>query len=451
MGRIKVIAQQQPLTRLELKLHPHFTIKHNLKSLMKTTITIIGAGISGLTAAVYLHQKGYQVQIIEASDRAGGRIKTDTVDGFLLDRGFQVLLTEYPETKALLDYNKLNLKRFLPGATVLYDSGQFEIADPFRRPTAFFATVLAPVGSLKDKINTFFLKRKVVNISISELFKQPELETSTQLSHYGFSPKMIARFYKPFFSGIFLENELKTSSNMFDFVMKMFSEGDAAIPELGMEEIPKQLVALLPENAIRYNLKVTAIDANKIICENGTIIESDKIILATEAIGFAANYNLKSKQKFHSVTNVYFEAKVAPTHKSVVVLNAATTKKWVNNLTVMTNISEHYAPKGKVLISISLNGIPAIDDATLAENMITELKKWYGNQVEDWKLLKTYRIHYALPNQEKVSDEVTKSEIKINENLFVCGDYLLNGSINAAMKSGRLVAELIAEMERMAN
>ena len=410
---------------------------------MKLTITIIGAGISGLTAAVYLHQKGYKIQILEASDRAGGRIKTDFVDGFRLDRGFQVLLTEYPETKALLDYKKLNLKRFLPGATVLYDEGQFEIADPFRRPTALFATLFAPVGSLKDKINTFFLKNKLVKITISDVFKQPEIKTIAQLKKYGFSQKMMDRFYKPFFSGIFLENDLKTSSNMFDFVMKMFSEGDAAIPELGMEEIPKQLVALLPQNSIQYNVKVTAIENNTIICENGTVVKSDKIIIATEAIGLASNYISKTKQNFHQVTNVYFEAEMAPTKKAVVVLNASTDKKWVNNLTVLSNVSKKYAPTGKVLISISYNGIPAIDDATLAKNMKTELKKWYGNQVADWKILKTYRIQYALPNQEKVSNEVSNSEIKINDNLFICGDHLLNGSINAAMKSGRVVAEVI--------
>lgn len=411
---------------------------------MKPSITIIGAGISGLTAAVYLHKKGFKVQILEASDRAGGRIKTDVVDGFRLDRGFQVLLTEYPETKAVLDYEKLNLKRFLPGATVLYDGGQFEIADPFRRPTALFSTFFAPVGSLKDKLNTFFMKNKLIRKSIPEIFNQTQTDTIAHLKKYGFSSKMIERFYKPFFSGIFLENDLKTSSNMFDFVMKLFSEGDAAIPALGMEEIPKQLVAMLPENAIHYNAKVKAIENNKIICENETAFQSDKIIIATEPIGLAGKYISKTKQNFHPVTNVYFEAKIAPTQKALVVLNASVNKKWVNNLTVLSNISNEYAPAGKVLISVSYNGIPAVDDEILAENMKTELTQWYENQVNDWKMLKTYRINYALPNQEKVSNEVSNSEMKINDNLFICGDHLLNGSINAAMKSGRMVAELIA-------
>jgi hypothetical protein len=170
-----------------------------------------------------LHQKGYKVQILEASDRAGGRIKTDKINGFLLDRGFQVFLTEYPEAKALLNYEKLALKKFLPGATVLYDEGKFEIADPFRRPSAFLSTLFAPVGTLKDKLNTFFLKKKLVQNTLPTIFEQSEIETVTKLKEYGFSAKMIERFYKPFFSGIFLENDLKTSSNMFDFVMKMFN------------------------------------------------------------------------------------------------------------------------------------------------------------------------------------------------------------------------------------
>ena len=245
---------------------------------MKPTVTIIGAGIAGLTAAVYLHKSGFKVKIIEATDRAGGRIKTDKVDGFLLDHGFQVFLDSYPEAKVLLDYKTLNLKKFLPGATVLYDGGQFEIADPFRRPSALFATLFAPVGSIKDKINTLFLKYKLLKISVADLFVQKEQSTLKQLSDYGFSHKMIDRFYKPFFSGIFLENELTTSNRMFDFIMKMFSEGNATLPELGMEEIPKQLVALLPDNSIVYNTKVLAIDNNIITTENGLEFKSDKII-----------------------------------------------------------------------------------------------------------------------------------------------------------------------------
>jgi phytoene dehydrogenase-like protein len=408
---------------------------------MKQDVIIVGAGLAGLSAAVYLHRQGRKVLLLEASDRAGGRVKTDAQDGFLFDRGFQVLLTAYPETQALLNYKALNLKKMLPGATVLYDGGQFEIADPFRRPSAAFATLFAPVGTLKDKINTLWLKNRLQKLSIEEIFEQKEQTTQNQLSEYGFSPKMIQRFYAPFLSGIFLENELKTSRRMFDFVMKMFSDGDVAIPELGMEEIPKQLVSMLPANSILCKNKVTKIDGNKVTTVDGTVYEANQILLATTANNLTQQFVPKQKMTSQQVTNIYFEANDAPTKKAVVSLNASLSKKWVNNLTVMTNVSKAYAPKGKILISVSYNGVPDIDDVVLAENMKQELMQWYGEKVNNWKMLRGYRIEYALPTQESVRNTVAASEIKISDTLFVCGDNLLNGSINAAMKTGRLAAE----------
>ncbi|MEC5166401.1 phytoene dehydrogenase-like protein [Flavobacterium sp. PL11] len=408
---------------------------------MKQDVIIVGAGLAGLSAAVYLHRQGRKVLILEASDRAGGRVKTDSQDGFLFDQGFQVLLTAYPETQALLNYKDLKLKKMLPGATVLYDGGQFEIADPFRRPSAAFATLFAPVGTLKDKINTLWLKNRLQNLSIEEIFEQPEQTTQKQLIEYGFSSKMIQRFYAPFLSGIFLENELKTSRRMFDFVMKMFSDGDVAIPELGMEEIPKQLLAMLPDNRILCNSEVTAIVDNKVTLADGTVYEANQILLATNANKLTQHFVPNQKMSAQQVTNIYFEANEAPTKKAVVVLNASLNKKWVNNLTVMTNVSEAYAPKGKILISVSYNGTPEIDGTTLAENMKQELKQWYGEKVDNWKMLKSYRIKYALPTQESVRNTIDPSELKITNHLFICGDNLLNGSINAAMKTGRLAAE----------
>ncbi|WP_158729121.1 MULTISPECIES: NAD(P)/FAD-dependent oxidoreductase [unclassified Flavobacterium] len=410
---------------------------------MKQDVVIIGAGISGLTAAVYLHRQGRKVLILESSERAGGRIKTDSEDGFLFDRGFQVLLTAYPETKALLDYKALNLKKMLPGATVLYDKGSFEIADPFRRPSATLATLFAPVGSIKDKLNTLWLKNKLQKQTIESIFEQKEQTTLQQLKEYGFSSKMIERFYAPFLSGIFLENDLKTSSRMFDFVMKMFSDGDVAVPELGMEEIPKQLVKMLPEGSISYNTKVTKVDSNTVTTDEGKVFEANQILLATNANTLTQTHFPNQKMQSQQVTNMYFVADKAPTNKAVVVLNASTHKKWVNNMTVMTNVSKAYAPQGKILISVSYNGIPTLDENTLAENMKLELKQWYGDQVESWKMIKSYQIEYALPNQESVRNEISSDTLKTSENVFICGDNLLNGSINAAMKTGRLAAEAI--------
>jgi protoporphyrinogen oxidase len=350
-------------------------------------------------------------------------------------------LTAYPEAIELLNYKDLQLKKMLPGATVLYDGGTFEIADPFRRPKALLNTLFAPVGTLRDKINTLWLKNKLQKMTIDGIFAQPEQSTYQQLLDYGFSQKMIQRFYAPFLSGIYLENNLTTSNRMFDFVMKMFSDGDVAIPAHGMEEIPKQLVSLLPKSSILCNKKVSVIDGNTLTLEDGTVFQANQILIATNANELTKQFLPNTKTTAQKVTNVYFEAKKAPSKKAIVILNASVNKKWVNNLTVISNVSKAYAPIGKVLISVSYNGLAAIEDFVLAENIKKELEQWYGKQVQDWKMIKTYRIDYALPIQDSVKNDIPISEIKISDTLFICGDHLLNGSINAAFKSGRLAAE----------
>jgi protoporphyrinogen oxidase len=227
--------------------------------------------------------------------------------------------------------------------------------------------------------------------------------------------------------------------------MKMFSEGDAAIPALGMEEIPKQLSKQLPEHAFLFNTKVVDIQANTIITTTGEQIQSDIIILATEATALISKYKTTTETKHHSVTNVYFEAKVAPSNKAVVILNASEKDKIVNNLTVMTNVSTAYAPAGKVLISVSCNGLLDCSDLELTQKIKTELQPWFGNQVKDWSHIKTYKVKYALPQLDVLKDDLNTADMKISYNLYCCGDHLMNGSINAAMKSGRLLANLIAK------
>lgn len=409
--------------------------------MIEKDVIIIGAGLSGLSAAVHLQNDGREVFILESTDRAGGRIKTDLHDGFRLDRGFQVLLTAYPEARKILNYKDLNLQKMLPGADVIFDGGSFEVADPFRRPSALFSTIFAPVGSLKDKLNTFLLKKRLQNQSIEQVFNQPEITTIEKIKKYGFSSRMIERFYAPFLSGIYLENELKTSSRMFDFVMKMFSDGDVAIPALGMEEIPKQLVAKLPKDSILCNQKVVDIVGNKVFTEDEKCFEANQILIATNANELSGRFVAQQKNEMQQVTNVYFEASKAPSKSAIVTLNASKNRKWVNNLTVLTNVSKAYAPEGKILVSVSCNGIFDEEDDEIAESMKKELLPWYGADILKWKMIKTYRIHYALPNQDSVSDNISAADIQLSNTLFICGDHLMNGSINAALKTGRIAAE----------
>jgi hypothetical protein len=406
-----------------------------------TDILVIGAGLAGLTAAKILKEAGRSVKILEASNSVGGRVKTDMVDGFLLDRGFQVLLTAYPETKHFLDYKALDLRAFDPGAFIMNEKGITEIGDPLRKPSSLVSTLLSPAGNLLDKMRMLGLKLKLAGKSIDEIFESPQDTTIAYLKNAGFTPRMIGQFFKPFMAGIFLENELKTSSRMFEFVFKMFSEGDTAVPAKGMGMIPQQLAkGILPDELV-FDQNVIAIDNNEVQTSTGYTYRADKILIATDGANIPAPFHRIGK-KHKLVTCMYFTADAAPYTKPLIGLNALP-NKLVNNIAVMNQIAPGYAPAGKHLISVSLvNDHQTTNPVELRTAVVNELKQWFTG-APLWGHLKTYHIPYALPNDEQVTNNLQPSLIKLAHNTYICGDHLLNGSINAAMKSGRLAAGAI--------
>lgn len=404
-------------------------------------ILIIGAGLAGLTAAKILQAAGKKTIILEASDTVGGRVRTDKVDGFLLDRGFQVLLTAYPETKNILDYKSLDLRPFDPGAIILNEDGVSEVGDPLRNPSSLFKTLSSPVGTVIDKLRMLSLKIKLSGQTIEQLFEKPETSTIDYLADCGFSKRMISQFFKPFMTGIFLEDRLLTSSRMFEFVFKMFSEGTTAIPARGMGMIPRQLTQRLSSDQIVFDEKVIRIEGNRVDTEKGNIYHAPLILIAADVPGIPPPFNVYNCDK-HSVTNLYFVAEKAPVNKPVIVLNASV-KKLVNNIAVMDQVSPYYTPNGKPLISVTLVGdFYNHNESELIVKVTDELKFWYPEAVS-WQHLKTYHIPYALPKDEHVQNNIDGAMLRLTENSFICGDHLLNGSINAAIKSGRIAAETI--------
>ena len=192
---------------------------------MNQDVVIVGAGLSGLCCARQLQQQGVGFVLLESSDRVGGRVRTDVVEGFRLDRGFQVFLTSYPEAQRILDFESLQLKPFLPGALVRYGGRFHELTDPWRRPFAAVRSLWSPIGSLADKLRVASLRRQSLRGTIEDRFRDPETTSLQSLQRSGFSSSMIDRFFKPFLGGIFLDAELQSSSRMLHFVFRMFSTG----------------------------------------------------------------------------------------------------------------------------------------------------------------------------------------------------------------------------------
>jgi len=407
----------------------------------KTDVVIVGAGLSGLTAAKLLKTAGKSIRLIEAADGIGGRVRTDYIDGFQLDRGFQVLLTAYPEAKRLLNYKALGLRYFEPGAVILNDAESTLISDPLRQPSKIWETLISASGSFTDKMLMLKLKQKLRKKEIDNIFATKSLTTLQYLRAFGFSNKIIVNFFKPFFGGVFLEDELDTSANMFEFLFKMFSKGRAAIPGFGMGMIAKQLGEILDNDELLLNESVTRIEDGNVFTDKDSRFEADYILLATDENSIPDPFRT-AYAKGQCVSNIYFLADKKPVQERMVFLNASISKT-VNNMVVMNNISPYYAPSGKHLISVSiLSDHQKSSPHLLAKQATKELSKWF-TEADDWRYFRAYHIPYALPIKKTPRDELPLSELKLTERIFRCGDYLLNGSINAALKSGRLAAEAI--------
>lgn len=411
---------------------------------MTKDVIIIGAGLAGLTAALELQKAGKKVTLLEASEEPGGRVQSETVDGFILDRGFQVLLTAYPEARKYLDYRKLRLQHFIPGAIVLKKNKKFRIADPFRCPSLLIPTLKAPVGSWPDKLKLLYLAQKLGRKSLEEIFKEEEKPTLQALKEeYGFGDKMINNFLQPFLSGIFLEPELKTSRRMFDFTFKMFAEGHAAVPELGMQEIPRQLAAGLKEGTLLTNHRVKEIlEEGGVRLANGKELRAKNVLIATEACGLLKEYLPEVKSSCNGTTNIYFSAEKPPVKGAFLMLHA-NENRYVNNCCVISEVSKAYAPSKKYLISVSINSVVEENTQAAIKLVKQELSAYFGPQVQEWHHIKTYKIRYALPNQQHVQQQLADSSIRLRKGLYLCGDHVLNGSINGAMRSGAFAAEVI--------
>ncbi len=406
-------------------------------------IVIIGGGMAGLTCARYLQQAGRESLVLEASDAVGGRVRTDMHAGFRLDRGFQILLTSYPEAKRLLDYDALDLQAFRSGAVIRQEetSGGFtEMPNPLKEPLGVFKALTAPVGSLGDKMRLVELMRDVNEVTRAEdFFKDDDTSTLRYLQDYGWSQEMIVSFFRPFFGGVFLENELVTSSNFFRFVFKQFYNGDAVVPAKGMQAIPEQLAAKLPAESLRLNAPVAAIEGQTIKLESGETIHAEKIVLATDAATADRLLGNQQRREYNVTTCTYFAAERSPSDKKMIVLNPHQLSA-VDHMCVPSDVAPDYAPAGQSLISISTQGLELSDKAKLAEDIKMELSEWFGEEVRGWRHLRSYHLPQALVKFEAGSGS---EALQLSPNLYRCGDYTAYPSLNAAMQTGREVAEMI--------
>ncbi len=400
-----------------------------------TDAVVVGAGLAGLACAVELAAGGADVAVLEASDGVGGRVRTDRVDGFQLDRGFQIYLTAYPEGRRVLDHDALDLRAFNPGALVWADGGLQRVGDPFRRPGDLLATLRSPVGTLADKLRTGWLWRLRYR-SVAELLAGPGGTTADELGRLGFSAEMIERFWRPLFTGIQLDPGLQAPAAMFRFVFAMLARGEAAVPAGGMQAIPDQLASRLPTGAVRLHHRVATVDAGGVTLDSGERIDAGAVVVATDG-PVAARLAGVPDPGSRSVSCVYFAADRSPLDEPVLVLDGEGAGP-VTNLAVMSDVAPEYTPAGQALVAAAC--VPGGGDE-LAEAARRQLRGWFGKAVDGWQVLRTYHIPHAQPAHRPPYDPTQPS--RLDSGVYVAGDHRATASINGALVSGARAARRV--------
>ena len=431
--------------------------------------------------------------VLDASDGVGGRVRTDrTAEGFRLDRGFQILLTDYPEARRIFDYQALDLRYFRSGAVIrLADGRETTLENPLDAPLAAFAALAAPIGTLQDKLLIAKLVAQLQRPTPEQLLARPAVSTLDFLRRYGWSEQIINSFFRPFFGGVYLDRELRTASNFFEFVFQQFARGRVALPALGIGALPEQLAARLPTSALRLSAPVAAVldGGRRVRLASGETLEAAAVVLATDGPAAARllgvgmrDERLEMKDEevrrgtgeptelagqsagliphppslipnpesfipnptlARTTTCTYFATTgPVPSHGARLIHLQARRDGLVHNVAFPAEVSPALAPAGQGLISVSTHGAHGLAEEELTARLRPELADWFGPRAHLWRHLRTYFIPAGLPAYE--AGQPVQQELRLGDTLFRCGDWVSYPSLNAALGTGRQVAELLS-------
>ncbi|MFN0075698.1 MAG: NAD(P)/FAD-dependent oxidoreductase [Prosthecobacter sp.] len=398
---------------------------------------IVGAGLAGLACARVFAATGRKFTILEASNAVGGRVRTDEVDGFLLDRGFQIFLPAYPEARRVLDYDGLDLRPIYRGVDVFVKDRFHRMADPLAHPLTAMKNFRDEIVTLRDKWTTLLLRKEVFGL------REPprdlvDVETEDYLRDFGFSEVMIDKFFRPYFGSMFLEKDLRTSARMLLFLFAMFDRGGSALPARGMQSIPDQLAVALPPGSLRLNAPVAGVRAGEVTLDSGEVLHADHVIVAVSeeaAHRLLPQTGAPAPLPSRSATCMYFATDDLPPGDPILHLDGDG-RGPVNSIAVLSRISPHYAPPGQHLISASILGAPS---STELEQVVREqMQRWFGEAVvAKWRHLRTYQIRHAQPEARQLRLGEGPLAAMLEPGLYRCGDWCEDVSINGALLSGR--------------
>ncbi len=399
---------------------------------VEVDVVIVGGGLAGLAAARRLDRAGVDWLLVEAADRLGGRVATDVMDGWRLDRGFQVLNTAYPRVPALVDIDALDMRYFTSGVLVRRGGTLHRLENPLRGPLAAPQTLASGVGSLTDRLKFAALATRCATYPPERLLASPEVTTQEALRKAGLSHRIIEEVLRPFLSGVFADRSLDTSSHVLAMVLRSFARGRIGVPAAGMAALPAAIAGPLPHPQLLVNAPTVSVAPGTVVTEGGEI-RCRAVIVATDPVTASRLLPGLPRPDMHGLTTFYFGADRAPIDEPTLLLDGDR-REIVANSVVMSNAAPEYAPAGKSLIAASVVGLSAPSGASEAVVRV-ELARMYGVNTDDWELISVVPVPQALP-AAPVPQAALRKPVDLGDGLFVAGDHRDSPSIQGALAGG---------------
>ncbi|CAN2202990.1 HpnE, squalene-associated FAD-dependent desaturase [Candidatus Nanopelagicaceae bacterium] len=379
-------------------------------------VLIVGAGLAGLNAAITLQNAGVDVQIVEASDRAGGRVTSDVIDGFICDRGFQLINSRYPALQELDVIKEIDFIAAPRVIEVALDNDRHALGDPR----------VAPWTALDRATGTIPEKLALLRFLVSKPPSHFSVEDTLQSLGSTYD-----RVLRPFLHGVFLTDPKNVDARYGQSIIKSFVTGSPGLPRKGVAALSNALAARVKN--ITYRTQVDTVENGTVHTSAGTFT-AKKVVIATDATTATQILGLPEVPRMAGCITWYHAVDSNPSGTGRLVVDGQNRGPIINTI-VVSDISVDYAPAGSHLLSTT-----TVLGATESD-VRRQLSIIWGTSTHDWQLIAKYEIPAALPIQS-IGRALSQS-VKISDDLFVIGDHRAVPSQQGALFSGRLAAELI--------